>query len=49
MTFHRQFTNHFARYKGVYDLSVCLILMRSYDVAGQGRLTPFSSGQLFIK
>jgi len=45
-TFHRQFANHL---QGLWVLTTFqpgLILMRSSDVTGQGRLTPFTTGKL---
>jgi len=40
------FANHMWSVRALTTNQPCLILMRSSDVAGQGHLTPFSSGQL---
>jgi len=45
-TFHRQFANHLQGVRALTTFLLCLILMRSSDVAGQRHLTPFSTGQL---
>jgi len=45
-TFHRQFANHMQGVRVLTTFLPCLILMPSSDFAGQGHLTPFSTGQL---
>ena len=45
-TFHRQCANHMQGVRLLTSFLPCLILMRSPDVADQGHLTPFSTGQL---
>ena len=45
-TFHRQCAYNFQGVRELTTFLPCFILMRSPDFAGQGHLTPFSTGQL---
>jgi len=46
--FHRQFANHLQGVRALTTFLPCLILIECdhSDVAGQGHLTPFSTGEL---